>query len=246
MLVGFICERTEEPISFSECLECSRIQHPCPFWDTVLQALIENNADRPGAGLSATMLTGCLRQTYFNLTLDYYQKPSKLWPALRGTMIHSMLEKVKLPNKLIEVRLGYKIDGMEITGKPDEYDIGRKMIIDYKSKPKGKVPKVAPDYYTEQLNIYRLLVEDGYDIKTLEPVNGKVESLGLIFLTDMENIKMPVTMLDKKDVLEVLTYKVDIIDQALHNNKLPVNRDDPSKSKFCKEWCPHVKDCASS
>ncbi|MHB1005011.1 MAG: hypothetical protein ACYC3S_05135 [Chloroflexota bacterium] len=92
--------------------------------------MAQNNELRKDAGTSVTMLTGCLRRSYYGLTDDYYWYPSKLWPAYRGTLGHLLMENGADPANVCEVRFARDFGGHLLTGKPDEYNPARKLVVD--------------------------------------------------------------------------------------------------------------------
>ena len=148
----------------------------------------EGLQERREAGISVTSLTGCLRASYFAIRTDYWQYPSRLWPAYRGTLGHLLIERGSDPENICETRFARYLDGVLVTGKPDEINPKRRLIIDYKTKE--KFPQGVPAQYAEQLNCYRLLVADGYYFATGEHVSLEIEQLGLQFLTMSGYLKM--------------------------------------------------------
>ena len=87
-LVGFLCEVTDQPISFQECLACARKGAPgCSMVPAVIHTATnsirdpryaQKLAEQTGAeiGFSVTELLSCARQMRLKTELPYYEKPS--------------------------------------------------------------------------------------------------------------------------------------------------------------------------
>ena len=89
-LTGFVCDLdNRERVPCAECIACAAAPAPprgrrCHFTASMLAAMAGADAVRGDAGISATGLVGCLRQTYLNMTEAYYAPPKRLWPSLRA------------------------------------------------------------------------------------------------------------------------------------------------------------------
>jgi CRISPR/Cas system-associated exonuclease Cas4 (RecB family) len=124
--VGFKCN--QGICTFKECLACQDSCLPKPF----LHALIESVEDRTGM-ISATSITSCLRKTYYEHTVNYYENILNVYVPFRGKVFHSILESYKGEDFLSELRIEREIDGHVISGKFDSYDKVNQILYDYKT-----------------------------------------------------------------------------------------------------------------
>jgi hypothetical protein len=246
-LRGCLCDLNGEPIKTADCIACAASPVPirikdgraqrCRFTTTILSAIYENDERRKNAGISVTELTGCLRQTYLKKSQDYYQAPIKLWPALRGTMFHALFERAQNDKVIRERRLTRQINGLWITGQPDEIDPERKVIIDYKSKE--NIPDYVSNNFIMQLNLYRWLAADGYDNDTGEKIQIPVDHLGIIFVTMKDIAKRIVPTYSLDVVEEWLEPRIMEIQNAMNGGEWPSRiSENPMKNKLCLDWCP--------
>ena len=157
---GFICEVTGERVTPDHCLACARNGAPgCEIGTPAIIAGILRHqrptdfalnaakAARPDLdlrwGRSVTELLGCARKAWLMATEQWFEKPSKLYWAYRGTLFHGEAEVYAGTDTLAvsETRLmwfvkqGGKVVGL--SGQPDLllYDetLGGWKIIDYKT-----------------------------------------------------------------------------------------------------------------
>lgn len=246
-LEGFLCDLDHEPVACADCVACALAPVPpkgrrCRFTAAMLALMAGNNEARKDAGISATGLCGCLRQTAYNLTRGFYQAPIKLFPAMRGTLFHAMFEGSEGDGVVRERRFFREVDGMRITGQPDEVYLDRKLILDYKTKE--KVPAEVPANYAAQLNIYRWIIADGTDLSTGERVNFEVDDLGIMFMTMSEPVKMRVPTWPLHETEAWLRPRLRQIKRGVVGAGLPERIvADPETSKLCTGWCPHYERC---
>lgn len=102
-LFGFLCEVTDKPVSFQDCLTCSQTNPSgCPMIPAVIHASISsirsadyslNLARQAGAefGFSVTEVIACPRQTRLKSLHPWYEKPSAMYRMNRGTGYHAIL-----------------------------------------------------------------------------------------------------------------------------------------------------------
>jgi hypothetical protein len=221
----------------------------CNFTYPYLKAISSHAAGRKNAGVSATMLNGCLRKAKWQQTRPYAQYPRELMAATGGTAWHDHLERYNEPEAICEVRLRYTLpSGRAITGKMDRYrpDLGR--LEDYKRKGDGKIFTSPPEEYTLQLNVYRLFLTRGAicvdeDHPTLgvgERVQGPVDSMWLYPSAHKEEGRpVCVPKLDLSSLEEYLEAALD----ALAEPVPPRTHSDPKNDYFCRNFCPFLSDC---
>lgn len=186
-LIGFICPEGSKnvgtEISFINCLKCI---DPClPMMIRI--GIIKTQQFR-GTSISATSLTGCMRQTYLSRTMDYHSSPKNLiYSAFRGSIIHQILQNIKNNQFMRDIQLDlaldevlndfvvekrfYKtfectIDGVDVkipvSGQIDVYQKSTRVIHDYKTMGDAGLKYIhgAKDTHIIQTNFYKWLVED--------------------------------------------------------------------------------------
>lgn len=137
--------------------------------------------ERPD-GISVTQLLGCPRKVFLEKTNDWYSHPIENWPALRGTLVHSLLEQTGGDRSIVEVRHERTHRGVVISGQPDSVRVigkgKRRLLRDWKST--AKLPYYDNAYSSHQLqtNVYRWLLE-------LDPRFTEIE----IVYISMEGVK---------------------------------------------------------
>jgi len=132
-LVGFLCEVTEEPVTFNECLVCAQRGAPgCPMVPAVIHDIASsvrnseyanNLAKEHGAdiGFSAIELVGCPRQHVLKKRHAFWEKPSAMYRMAFGSGYHAAL--AKYPGGVREQALTWKFQFLGKTvllvGTPD-------------------------------------------------------------------------------------------------------------------------------
>ena len=245
---GFICDLDRRtPVDSAECVACAAAPFPprgrrCRFTASILEAMVEADGARRDAGISATGLVGCLRQTYLSITTEYYQHPIRLMPALRGQLFHALFERAERPGLVRERRFAREIDGVVVTGQPDEIDPSRRLLVDYKTKP--RLPDAVSEAHVAQLNVYRWIVADGYDLATGEPVNLAIDQLGIVFVTMHELTKRAVPLWDLAETEAWVRPRARALRAALDGGDWPARVvPDPAQRSLCYDWCPHYRRC---
>lgn len=118
--------------------------------------------ERPD-GISVTQLLGCPRKVFLEKTNDFFETPLSNWPALRGTLVHAILEEQGGDNASVEVRYEKQHRGVTISGQPDSIraiGTGKKRLLrDWKST--NKLPQYDSAYSSHklQVNLYRWLLD---------------------------------------------------------------------------------------
>ena len=143
--------------------------------DVDAAAILEEAEEAPSEAipLSVTALTGCVRQAFLKSTEPYYQRPISSTGRI-GTLGHLLAERGPgvVAERRFERELRLPSGGrVTITGKPDEIDPSRGLLIDYKTT--DRAPRQPSPLHVAQLNVYRWLVSPEYAI----------ERLGIVYLT---------------------------------------------------------------
>jgi len=146
-LVGFLCEVTDQAISFHDCLACARSGAPgCSMVPAAVHIAAnfrdplyaQKLAYQAGAeiGFSVTEVINCARQTRFKQTYPYHEKPSSLYRMNRGTGYHNLLSEY--PEGIREQTLSWKFTfrgrSILLVGSPDLIELTPEgwHITDYK------------------------------------------------------------------------------------------------------------------
>lgn len=163
---GFICEMSGEPVPAEICLACAEAGAPgCKMGSPAIIAGIIRNMRPAGFslehaqdgcetaldfGFSATELLGCARKKRLTQEHPWYDRPSNLYWAFRGSIMHAEAEKYARDNPyaLVEERLTWRLrhkgQAIGLSGAPD--------LIIYQPHQKGWV---LMDYKTiSEVNEY--------------------------------------------------------------------------------------------
>ena len=144
--VGFICP-DEEIIKFEDCFKKCRMSERCMSIATLKVMSEKRPEERPP---STTELLAGTCESYLKRTEKFYINPQDRAFALMGTIHHLQLENVELEEeKFLKEE---KLEGFNITGILDFYDVDAQTLIDYKntgsfkaSKVLGLTHKMVPD-----------------------------------------------------------------------------------------------------
>jgi hypothetical protein len=201
---GFHCIVDFEDISFESCIECAATEGRCQLTASLLRGMAAQARSRaeargtpdqlhpgtvglsteslqPVPTLNVTDLTGCVRQSFLKATEPYYQRPDHQYWAYRGTLAHLLAEQGAGPGIIAERRFERELElpngtSVTITGKPDEIDPTRGLLIDYKTT--DRAPRQPSPLHIAQVNVYRWLVGPEFAI----------DRLGIVYLT-MKGVK---------------------------------------------------------
>lgn len=108
MQLGVKCSRGCIP--WQECLgSCVHNPlHPCEYTADLLNTMRADYEDpdrEPGIeAFTPTRLLGCPRQPVLQAGADYYVDVEQGWPALRGSMVHALMERTTYPGAVQVIR----------------------------------------------------------------------------------------------------------------------------------------------
>lgn len=175
MIKGFICEKGGGQVSFDECLKCALTRSRCNYTYQMLKGmsvLIRQPQDNVA---HITELMPCLRRTYLDRFYDVYLRPRDMFVRFRGQLGHLVCERWK-PEKGSIVEQMFirevepqKVNGIRITGRPDEVIPDRKLIRDYKTTRYVKNANLPYGNHPQQVLMYRVLVQP-IEIDTIEVI----------------------------------------------------------------------------
>lgn len=243
----------------------------CQFTASILRGMYDGSG-REDAGVSASALTGCTRQTVLQALYPYTGAPERMWPAYRGTLGHDLVQRHPDPRCTVEVRYRRRYGPHPtewLTGKMDEVDPPMGLVRDYKTGSKPPDPDEVrlggwKADWVWQLNCYRWILADGERADTGEPIKLDVSRLGIVYLhaDAVHKYSVPVLPLDQierfvRERAPAIQYALDrkrdydgiedpqARELAMDGVPWPTRAYDPDRSKLCLEWCP-VRDLCLS
>lgn len=179
-------------VSLQEALDTGFAANPkwSPWPYELIATLLGQHQER-GSRLSVTTIVGgCMRGTLVERREDYIGSLDSMFPALRGTLIHSALERGQRAGSLAEWRFYTDINGQEISGSPDliTYDT----LWDYKTTEN---PPSFDYMYTDhklQLQFNRFIFNhathweapEGQDTTNipLDPHHTRIQHLAIVYI----------------------------------------------------------------
>ena len=267
-----VVDRSEEtPAGCVACAEALTAPkgRRCQFTASILRGMYDSSG-RADAGVSATSLTGCPRQTVLQALYPYTADPERLWPAFRGTLGHDLVQRHPDPGCTVEVRYRRRYGpkpGEWLTGQMDEVDPRMRLVRDYKTGSKPPDPDDVrlggfKESWVWQLNLYRWILAAGERMDTGEPVRLDVTRLGIVYLHADAVYKYTVPVLPLPEVEAFVLKTAPTIQYALdrkrdydgiedaHGRELamdsvpwPEPAYNPQRDKICVDWCPSRDRC---
>ena len=232
MIVGFRCQHKGN-VSFGECFSCAKSQRqPCHFSYPILFGMMRNGQEKV-EGIRVTSLLNCLRKVVLERKHDFYVAPNELYWSFRGQLAHAIVENAQCDRAVVERRFHREIEGITITGKPDVIYPEQALIVDYKTT--AMVPKLGPyDHHVTQLNIYRWLVQDYFNVNHLE----------ILYLDMKETKKLTAAIMPLKQVEEFIIPRAHELHAGLDGGDLPQKAEGAGLWQ-CWGYCPfsHHADC---
>jgi len=149
-----------------------RVGHIDGYPYAILNMLIQGGFHSVNPTASA-IAGGALRRTVLEHILDFYVCPADRIPMMRGSLIHTGMEKAIPQTKelhVAEVRLSAdipgKYKGRKLSGKLDRLYIKEGRLIDYKTA--SRPPEVMYEAHVFQLAVYAWLARwSGYTINDI-------------------------------------------------------------------------------
>ena len=206
-LRGFLCESKDGNggrVSFEQCQACADTRNnACHYTSEIIRGMIANLEERDF--LTVTELSGCPRETYLKRHYDYWIEPPYF--LLRGLIAHKAMEDYAKPGCIKETRFYRKFNGVVLSGMPDLIDTEKGKLLDYKTTKK------VPNFYRlssgvymcygypnhkEQLNLYRLILQNAYHFRYIDDLSGREERVSerwnldqlLVVYMSMEKVRI--------------------------------------------------------
>jgi CRISPR/Cas system-associated exonuclease Cas4 (RecB family) len=197
-----------------------------------IEVLANDPTAIPIPPLSVTALTGCVRQAYLKATEPFYQRPDQQYWAYRGTLAHLLAEQGAGPDIVAERRFERELrlpSGrvITITGRPDEIDPTRGLLIDYKTT--DRAPRQPSPLHIAQLNAYRWLVAPEYQI----------DRLGIVYLTMKGVQKASAPVWPDGQVERLLQERAGALAEAYSGGDWPELTED----RWMCSYCPVAAAC---
>lgn len=182
MQIGWLSDNGQQ-VLFADALAISNAEGS---WNSIpheILVLIQQQVSKPRPdGISVTQLLGCPRKVFLEKTNDWFSSPIENWPALRGTIVHNLLEATGGENTEVEVRYAKEYKGITLSGQPDSVRVigkgKRRLLRDWKSTAKLPFYDNAYTGHRMQTNVYRWLLD-------LDPRFTEIE----IVYISMEGVK---------------------------------------------------------
>lgn len=191
-VVGFISAdgTSDQPEGMGHCSFefalklCEERHEAFPYPYPLLKGIVDSIQDR-GEYISATSIIHCLRADFLKRTTPYFVTVDSIYPAFRGTLFHSLLEKNAPKNAKVEQKLIRTYKGVEIGGTYDsllffedpeagvasahQYQPVRRWVIQ-EWKTVDELPRYDSPYssHIKQINLYRWLAGLNPDEVTME------------------------------------------------------------------------------
>lgn len=194
-LVGLLCEVTEEPVTFQECLACAQRGAPgCPMVPAIIHDIASSIrspeyanelAKQAGAdvGFSATELLNCPRQYRLKKQHPYWEKPSGMYRMTFGSGYHAALSKYSAG--IIEETLTWKFTllgkSVLLVGTPDLIELKPDgwFITDYKVTGNPPFGRKVPICNHCDLEMYK--GEDGLTCPNCGALNPRSSAISRIY-----------------------------------------------------------------
>ena len=194
-LAGLLCEVTEEPVTFQECLACAQRGAPgCPMVPAIVHDIAGSVRDpeyanglakQAGAdlGFSVTELLTCPRQHRLKKLYTYWEKPSGMYRMTFGSGYHAALSKYSAG--IAEERLTWKftLQGKSVllVGTPDliESKPDGWFITDYKVTGNPPFGRKVPICNHCDLEMYK--GDDGLTCPNCGALNPRSSAVSRVF-----------------------------------------------------------------
>jgi len=265
-LTRLYCDKCEVPptdLSKYVVGSCSCIPEP-------LQALIiQDESDNyhnslPEDTFTATMLTGCLRKTFLQKTVSYDSTPKARYPAIRGRIIHGILEGYHEP-WVKEERYEKKLGSTTLTGQIDAENGVESEIVDYKTIADDgfNFLKEGPKKeHVLQVNIYAWLRNGGRNLRT-RIISKMIAKKLTIWYVGMRNAAKtgswvnvkngwktgryflkPVPVMEYGDVEKIVKRSTDVLSEAFKKGVMPPMTEEKWMCKVCevKQQCENYNE----
>lgn len=194
-LVGFLCEVTEEPVTFQECLACAKRGAPgCPMVPAIIHDIASSIrspeyandlAIKAGAevGFSATELLGCPRQYRLKKRHPYWEKPSGMYRMTFGSGYHAALSKYSAGIAEETLTWKFKLLGKSVllVGTPDLIELRTDgwFITDYKVTGNPPFGRKVPICNHCDLEMYK--GDDGLTCPNCGPLNPRSSAISRVY-----------------------------------------------------------------
>lgn len=194
-LVGLLCEVTEEPVTFQECLACAQRGAPgCPMVPAIIHDIASSIrspeyanelAKQAGAdvGFSATELLNCPRQYRLKKQHPYWEKPSGMYRMTFGSGYHAALSKYSagITEEILTWKFTLLGKSVLLVGTPDLIELKPDgwFITDYKVTGNPPFGRKVPICNHCDLEMYK--GEDGLTCPNCGALNPRSSAISRIY-----------------------------------------------------------------
>ncbi len=194
-LVGLLCEVTEEPVTFQECLACAQRGAPgCPMVPAIIHDIASSIrspeyandlAKQAGAevGFSVTELLGCPRQYRLKKQHPYWEKPSSMYRMTFGSGYHAALSTYSAGITEETLTWKFKLLGKSVmlVGTPDLIELKPEgwFITDYKVTGNPPFGRKVPICNHCDLEMYK--GDDGLTCHNCGALNPRSSAISRVY-----------------------------------------------------------------
>jgi len=194
-LVGLLCEVTEEPVTFQECLACAQRGAPgCPMVPAIIHDIASSIrspeyandlAKQAGAdvGFSVTELLGCPRQYRLKKQHPYWEKPSSMYRMTFGSGYHAALSNYSAGITEETLTWKFKLLGKSVmlVGTPDLIELKPAgwFITDYKVTGNPPFGRKVPICNHCDLEMYK--GDDGLTCPNCGALNPRSSAISRVY-----------------------------------------------------------------
>ncbi len=234
-VIGFDCPYKGK-VSFDFCLrDAATHNQPCQFTYPILQGMVANE-EKDRDGIHVTSLLNCLRKVVLDQRHDIYISPEQTYWAFRGQLAHSIVELAQTEDAIVEQEFRREIEGITIIGTPDVIYLDRKLLVDYKTT--AMTPKRgAYPHHALQVNIYRWLIWEHYQVERLE----------VVYMDMKGTARCDCRVMSLKRVEEFILPRARLVKRGLDGGELPPQVGDEGRWQ-CWGYCSfsHHPECWGS
>jgi CRISPR/Cas system-associated exonuclease Cas4 (RecB family) len=177
---------------------------------------VSKDREKPAFGI-ASLVTNCLRQSYYKLTEDQILELEKLWVYSRGKAVHNFVTKT-LKEEEKEIFVKKEFPNFDILGFVDA--IHDNTIYEFKTT--ATLPDAPQSAHTLQAQAYFSLLP--------EPIKSNIKAIKIIYLS-MHSVKIFDVPL--RDITTFLEARAMQLVQAL-KKKMPPEKEVTWLCKYCE------------
>lgn len=157
-----------------------------------------------------------MRKSLLEYLIDHYTTTGRMYPSLRGTLIHRSREQVRIPGRQVlrELALAAHLpSGIWVEGHPDKYDPHTRTVTDFKTSS-AKSSTWPLEFHIGQISGYRWL---------LEQHGLEVDHCELDYISWYGEKVITVEPWARSGLMEYMERRAKVVRQALDEHIIPDN-----------------------